>query len=307
MRQLVGGASASPNKRPLFHRGRRRSVVLQLAASALLLAWFGVTLFLLSGISGEPKVLRALSAPAAPSPPDALHGLSSPILDATTISVRGATVDPAQLNDNQWHAAGNRSNDVQPGGEGDGQRNLPEGTPSSHTQPPIDIQREGLLDTTLDAEISKAIQQTAELPSFPIDHRSGDNRPPLSDQAISQCHKALWHTLDTTTYVLPNNETFVITGDIRDLWLRDSAAQVWLCNLQVCITLPLMRCPFPTVIVADSPAVGAECLQWTIACSIRPQAGACCVGTHTENCEVHKVRSVRKRFQAARRHSFQSF
>ena len=89
----------------------------------------------------------------------------------------------------------------------------------------------------------KAIQQTADLPSFPINHRNGEKRPPLSDQAISQCHKALWHTLDTTTYVLPNNETFVITGDIRDLWLRDSAAQVRLCNcnLQFFAVPPLLE------------------------------------------------------------------
>ena len=40
------------------------------------------------------------------------------------------------------------------------------------------------------------------------------------------CTKTLWHTLETTTIVLPNNETFVHTGDIDDLWLRDSAAQI---------------------------------------------------------------------------------
>eukprot|EP00957_Ditylum_brightwellii_P133414 10172049-Ditylum_brightwellii.AAC.1 len=40
------------------------------------------------------------------------------------------------------------------------------------------------------------------------------------------CHQTLWHTLDTTTVVLLNNETFIYTGNIQDLWLMDSAAQI---------------------------------------------------------------------------------
>jgi hypothetical protein len=40
------------------------------------------------------------------------------------------------------------------------------------------------------------------------------------------CTQALWHTVETTTIVLPDHETFVHTGDIDDLWLRDSAAQI---------------------------------------------------------------------------------
>jgi hypothetical protein len=50
--------------------------------------------------------------------------------------------------------------------------------------------------------------------------------PLLSDHVIEMCTNALWHTLETTTIVLPNNESFIFTGDIDDLWIRDSAAQV---------------------------------------------------------------------------------
>lgn len=48
----------------------------------------------------------------------------------------------------------------------------------------------------------------------------------LSPQAIEMCTNTLWHTLETTTIVLPDGDTFIHTGDIDDLWLRDSAAQV---------------------------------------------------------------------------------
>lgn len=48
----------------------------------------------------------------------------------------------------------------------------------------------------------------------------------VSDQVIEMCSRTLWHTVETTTIVLPNHETFIHTGDIDDLWLRDSAAQV---------------------------------------------------------------------------------
>ena len=62
------------------------------------------------------------------------------------------------------------------------------------------------------------------LPQYPVDHRSLPTS--LSVEAIDMCHRTLWHTLETTAYVLPNDETVIITGDIDDLWLRDSAAQI---------------------------------------------------------------------------------
>jgi meiotically up-regulated gene 157 (Mug157) protein len=68
---------------------------------------------------------------------------------------------------------------------------------------------------------------TFNLPAYPINHRYRQEIPvALSNHAISACNHALWRTLETTTLVLPNNETFVFTGDIYDLWLRDSAAQI---------------------------------------------------------------------------------
>jgi hypothetical protein len=69
--------------------------------------------------------------------------------------------------------------------------------------------------------------ETTKLPNYPITHRNKNaSTLKLTPYAITQCHKALWHTLETTTSVLENNETFVKTGDIEDMWLRDSAAQI---------------------------------------------------------------------------------
>jgi len=48
----------------------------------------------------------------------------------------------------------------------------------------------------------------------------------LSRDVLDMCANALWHTLKSTTIVLPHDETFIHTGDIDDLWIRDSAAQV---------------------------------------------------------------------------------
>ena len=48
----------------------------------------------------------------------------------------------------------------------------------------------------------------------------------LPPEIRSLCTKTFWHTIETTTIVLPDGQSFVHTGDIDDLWLRDSAAQV---------------------------------------------------------------------------------
>jgi hypothetical protein len=58
---------------------------------------------------------------------------------------------------------------------------------------------------------------TSMLPDYPINHRGHAFAAKLSIEAVIQCHRALWHTLETTTIVLPNEETFVITGDIKDM------------------------------------------------------------------------------------------
>ena len=48
-----------------------------------------------------------------------------------------------------------------------------------------------------------------------------------STLALPHCFQTLWNTRDTTVTLLDeDNSTFVITGDINDLWVRDSCAQV---------------------------------------------------------------------------------
>jgi hypothetical protein len=62
-------------------------------------------------------------------------------------------------------------------------------------------------------------------PAYPKQHQQGGNHK-LSREALDMCTKTLWHTIETTTIVLPHGDTFIHTGDIDDLWLRDSAAQI---------------------------------------------------------------------------------
>ncbi len=50
----------------------------------------------------------------------------------------------------------------------------------------------------------------------------------LTDPALAELYARCYrNTLDTTVQVLPDGGTYVITGDINAMWLRDSTAQVW--------------------------------------------------------------------------------
>ena len=62
-------------------------------------------------------------------------------------------------------------------------------------------------------------------PPFPVVSAQSTTTS-LSKDVLDMCANTLWHTLKTTTIVLPNDESFIHTGDIDDLWLRDSAGQV---------------------------------------------------------------------------------
>lgn len=70
-------------------------------------------------------------------------------------------------------------------------------------------------------------QQEQQYSQFPPEFPKITRTPvTLSSEALDMCTRTLWHTMETTTIVLPDGETFVHTGDLDDLWIRDSCAQV---------------------------------------------------------------------------------
>jgi len=84
------------------------------------------------------------------------------------------------------------------------------------------------LETTVDQLIENSKRETPLAllcnVGFPKQHNLKSSV--LPDRAMSMCRECFWHTLKTTTTILDDGGTFVFTGDIDDLWLRDSAAQV---------------------------------------------------------------------------------
>ena len=49
----------------------------------------------------------------------------------------------------------------------------------------------------------------------------------LSQKSIDMCNICFWNTYRTTTVILPKeNHSYVFTGDLDDMWIRDSSAQV---------------------------------------------------------------------------------
>ena len=87
--------------------------------------------------------------------------------------------------------------------------------PSSETKKPVQSAIQPMLR-------NKAASTISFPPKYPVMSRNHA----LNEETLSMCDRTLWHTLETTTIVLPDGDTFIHTGDIDDLWLRDSAAQI---------------------------------------------------------------------------------
>lgn len=60
-------------------------------------------------------------------------------------------------------------------------------------------------------------------PKFPVKHEFS---LPNTSKILSMCNRFLYSTLLETTELLDDGTTYVVTGDIKDMWLRDSSAQV---------------------------------------------------------------------------------
>ena len=49
---------------------------------------------------------------------------------------------------------------------------------------------------------------------YPKILRDPQEYPPLSPEVLKMCTQALWHTIETTTIVMPDGETFIHTGNV---------------------------------------------------------------------------------------------
>lgn len=65
---------------------------------------------------------------------------------------------------------------------------------------------------------------------FPLQHDLPfDDLLKVDKRLSSMCPNTFWNTIKSTTNVLEDGSTFIFTGDIDDLWIRDSCAQVRSC------------------------------------------------------------------------------
>lgn len=48
----------------------------------------------------------------------------------------------------------------------------------------------------------------------------------LSAEVVTMCSNTLWHTIESTTVVLPHGDTVIFTGTLRHMGVRDASAQV---------------------------------------------------------------------------------